>query len=95
MKDQTKEENQEINKNANIIMKMEGEEMEIGDVYLDGLEGACSDKILDHIPPQQVSLLEKVIIKPKNMKFLGITSESLKDLDGKKNGIKEKTWKAQ
>ena len=69
MKDQTKEENQEINKNANIIMKMEGEEMEIGDLYLDGIEGACSDKIPYHIPPQQVSFLEKEIIKAKNMKL--------------------------
>ena len=32
----------------------------------------------------------KEIIKKKTLKFLGIMSESLKDLDGKKKGKKEK-----
>ena len=64
--------------------------MEIGDLDLDGLEAACSKKIPDHIPSQQVSLLEKAIIKAKAMKFLEVAAKSIKDLDGKKKGKKEK-----
>ena len=50
----------------------------------------CAEKVPKDIPPQQVSLPEKTIIKEKTMKFLGIMSESLKDLDGKNKGKKEK-----
>ena len=34
-------------------------------------------------PPQQVSLLEKVIIQAKNANTLGVVTESLKVTDGK------------
>ena len=82
--DVTQETHQEIIKKILITTEIEREYMEIGDLDLDGLEASCSDKTPTHIPPQQVSLLEKEIIKENNMKFLGITSESLKDPDGKK-----------
>ena len=82
------EETQEINKNDNMVLETDGEEMEIGDLDLDGLEAACSKKIPDHIPSQQVSLLEKAIIKAKAMKFLEVAAKSIKDLDGKKKGKK-------
>ena len=36
------------------IPDQEGEEMEIGELDLEGLEAACSTKILDKIPLQQV-----------------------------------------
>ena len=64
--------------------------MELGDLDLEGLEVACYTKLPEHIPSQQVSLLEKEIIKMKTVNFLRITSESLKDPDGKKKGKKEK-----
>ena len=64
--------------------------MELGDLDLEGLEAVCSTKLPEHISPQQVSLLEKAILKTKTMKFLRIMSESLKDLDGKKKLKKEK-----
>ena len=82
MKIPTQEDTQGINKNDNMVCETTGEEMEIGDLDLEGLEVACSEKVLEQIPPQEVYLLEKDIIKEKTMKFLGITSESLKDLDG-------------
>ena len=78
-----------------MVTKTNGEEIEIGDLDLEGLEATCSEKVPRHIPPQQVSMLEKVIIKEKTMKFLGITSGYLKDLDGQKKGKKEKKRKAQ
>ena len=64
--------------------------MEIGDLDLDGLEAACSDKTPTQIPPQQVSLLEKALIQDKNLNSLGVVVESLKVKDGKKNKKKEK-----
>ena len=84
MKILTQEETQGTNKTDNMVPKTNGEEMEIGDLDLEGLEVACSKKVPEQISPQQVSMLEKVIIKEKTMKFLGITFESLKDPDGKK-----------
>ena len=63
--------------------------MEIGDMDLVGLEIACSKKVPEKVLPQQVTLLEKAIIKAKSMKFLGISAEPLKDPDGKKKGKKE------
>ena len=47
-------------------------DINIGDMDLDGLEVFFSNKIPAQIPPPQVSLLEKVIIQAKNMKFLGV-----------------------
>ena len=95
MKVPTQGENQEINKNVNIVTEIDGEEMEIGDIDLDGLEGECSKKIPEQIPPKQVLLLEKAIIKEKNINFLGIMFESLKDPDGEKEREKIKMRKAQ
>ena len=56
---------------------------------MEGLQMECFEKVPEKILPQQVKLLEKAIIKAKSMKFLGVSSESLKDPDGKKKGNKE------
>ena len=65
--------------------------MEIGDLDLDRLEVACSNKEPATIPPQQVSLLEKAIIQAKNANNLGVVTEALKVTDGKgKNSKKDK-----
>ena len=72
-----------------MVLETDGEEMEIGDIDLDGLEVACSEKVPEQIPFQQVTLLEKTIIQEKAMKFLGVAAESLKDPDGKKKGKKK------
>ena len=60
------------------------EDMEIGDMDLEGLEATFSHKIPTQSTPQQVSFLEKVIFQAKNMNSLGVVVESLKDTDGKK-----------
>ena len=60
------------------------EDIEIGDMDLEGLEAAWHDKIPTQSTPQQVSFLEKVIFQAKNMNSLGLVVESLKDTDGKK-----------
>ena len=67
------------------------EDMEIGDLDLDRLEAACSDKDPVKIPLQQVSLLEKAIIQAKNANNLGVVTKALKVTDGKgKNSKKDK-----
>ena len=71
-------------------MELVSKYMEIGDLDLDGLEAACSDKNPTYISPQQVSLLEKAIIQAKNSRSLGVVVESLKVIDGKKIQKKEK-----
>ena len=85
---QTQEEPQEIKESDNKTSEAEEEEMEIGYLDLVGLETACSEKVPKIILPQQVTLLEKVIIKAKSMKCIGVLAEPLKDPDGKKKGKK-------
>ena len=89
MKIQTQEEPQKIKESYNKTSEAKEEEMEIGDLDLVGMETSCSEKIPEKILPLQVKLLEKAIIKAKSMKFLGVSSESLKDSDGKNKGKKE------
>ena len=69
-------------------LEHKGVDMEIGYLDLEALKVVFYAKTPNHIPPQQVSLLEKAIIKTKTMKCLGIAPESLKDPDGKKKGRK-------
>ena len=71
-------------------MEVASEDMEIGDIELDRMEAACSDKDPALIPPEQVSLLEKSIIQAKNASSLGVVAESLKVTEGKKNMKKDK-----
>ena len=65
--------------------------MEIGDLDLDRLESACSNKNPTTIPPQQLSFLEKATIQAKNVNNLGVMTEALKVTDRKgKNSKKDK-----
>ena len=88
LKIQNQEEHYENKEDDSKISKVEEEEIEIGDLDLAGLEMACSEKVPKNIPPQQVTLLEKVIIKEKSMKFLGLSFESLRDPNDKNKGKK-------
>ena len=63
--------------------------MEIGDLDLVGIETTCSNMAPERIVPQQVTLLEKAIIKAKAMNSLGVSAESLKDQEWKKKEKKE------
>ena len=62
--------------------------MEIGDLDLVGIEATCSVVVTNKIIPQQITLLEKTIIKAKEMKSLGVSVESLKDPEGKRKAKK-------
>ena len=63
--------------------------MEMGEFDLVGIETACSDMAPERSVPQQVTLLEKAIIKAKVMNSLGVSTESLKDREGMKKEKKE------
>ena len=71
-------------------MEFVSEDMEIGDLDLDRLEVACSDKHPSQISPQQVFLLEKAIIQDKKSSSLRVVIESLKVTNGNKNQKKKK-----
>ena len=47
MKILTQEYTQGKNKNDNMVHETDGEEMEIGDIDLEGLEAACFQKVLE------------------------------------------------
>ena len=51
MKALTQEETKEINKKENTLIGNDGEEMELGDIDLEGLEATCFAKLPEHIPP--------------------------------------------
>ena len=47
MKIPTQKDTQGTNKNDNMVRESDGEEMEMGDLDLEGLEVACSEKVLE------------------------------------------------
>ena len=57
--------------------------MDIGDLDLEGIEKACSDKAHGYVPQEHVSLLKEAIIKAKFSNSLGIKLGSFKE---KKSG---------
>ena len=64
--------------------------MDIGDLDLEGIEKACSDKVKGYVPQEQVSLLKEAILKAKFSNSLGINSGSFKETkkSGEDNGKK-------
>ena len=82
------EENKKLKEDTSNTQRTRDEDMDLGGLDLVGLESACSDKAPERIIPQQITLLEKAIIKAKEMKSLGVLAESLKDPEWKKNAKK-------
>lgn len=72
------------------MQEEEGEDMEIGELDLDGIEKACKDSVEGYIPCQQVSLLREAIIKSKMIKYLGVMTKKRKYVDEKQNISGEK-----
>ena len=86
---QVQEENKTLKEDTSNTQRTGYEYMDLGGLDLVGLESAYSDKALERIVPQQITLLEKAIIKAKAMKSLGVSTKSLKDPEGKKKAKKE------
>ena len=57
----------------------ESEKMDIGDLDLEGIEKAYSDKVKGYVPQEQVSLLKEAILKDKFSNSLSINSSPFKE----------------
>lgn len=62
------------------------EEMEIGELDLDGIEKACDNLTEEYIPFEQIALLQEAIIKTKGSWGLGIAPEPMKGGENKRRG---------
>ena len=69
----------------------EVEDMDIGDLDLDGIERACEDAKKGYVPQERVILLKEVIIKEREINHLGINPGSHKDYKRKHEEIVRKS----
>ena len=67
-------------------MESVNEDMELGDLDLDGIEKACHSLTNGYIPFEQITLLQEAIIKTKGVRGLGVVSEPMKGKESKKSG---------
>ena len=58
------------------LMEDDQDDMDIGDLYLNGLEKEVQDLEQGFIPSQQVVLLKEAIIKTRKSKTLGVGIEN-------------------
>lgn len=56
----------------------EGEDIELGDLDLNGIEHACMDKEKGYVPAKQFKMLQEAIIRAISNKNLGIRETSSK-----------------
>ena len=56
----------------------EAEDMDIGDLDLEGIENACADLGKGYVPQEQVILLKEAILRARASNQLGISSGSHK-----------------
>ena len=70
----------------------EVEDMDLGELDLEGIEKACTEKDKGYVPQEQVILLKEAILKARTSNLLGIISGSHKETKkkeeelGRKNG---------
>ena len=62
------------------------EEMEIGELDLEGIEKACDNLQEEYIPLKQIALLQESLIKTKGARGLGIAPEPMKGGETKRRG---------
>ena len=64
------------------------EEMEIGELDLDGIEKACDNLTEEYIPFEKIALLQEAIIKAKGSRGLGIAPKPMKGGENKRRGTR-------
>ena len=64
--------------------EMAVEDMELGELDLEGIEKAYNNPKTGYIPFSQIALLKEVIIKTKGVRGLGVVSESMKGGEGRR-----------
>ena len=69
----------------------EAEDMDLGELDLEGIEKACTKKYKGYVLQQQVSLLKGAIFKSRASNLLGISSGSHKETKKKAEEQRRKT----
>ena len=67
-------------------IEVDVEDMELGEIDLDGIEKACANPKTGYISFSQIALLKEALIKSKGVRGLGVVSDSMKGGEGKRRG---------
>lgn len=62
------------------------EEMEIGELDLDGIEKDCDNLLEEYIPFEEIALLKEALIKTKGARGLRIAPKPMKGGEAKRRG---------
>jgi hypothetical protein len=62
------------------------EDMELGELDLDGIEKSCDNPTSGYIPFEKIALLKEAIIKTKRVRGLGVVSNPMKGGEGRRRG---------
>ena len=67
-------------------LDIENEEMDLGELDLDGIEKSYDNLSEGYIPVEQITLLQEAIVKMKGVRGLGVVYKPMKGNEGKKRG---------
>ena len=71
------------------------EDMELGELDMDGIGKACDNLSTGYIPFEQIALLQEAIIKTKGARGLGVVSKPMKGGEGRKRGRRPNAQRIQ
>ena len=71
------------------------EDMELGELDLEGIEKACDNLNTGYIPFNQLVLFKEALIKSKGSQGLGVLSDSMKGGEGKCRGRRMNSQRIQ
>lgn len=71
------------------------EDMELGELDLEGIEKACDNLKDSYIPFQQLVLFKEALIKSKGARGLGVVSDPMKGGEGKRRGQRTNAQRIQ
>ena len=71
------------------------EDMELGELDLEGIEKACDDPKDGYIPFNHIILLQEALIKTKGARGLGVVTESMKGGENKRRGRRSNMQRVQ
>ena len=70
-------------------------DMELGELYLEGIEKACDNPKTEYIPFRKIDLLKEALIKSKGAHSLGVVSKSMNGDEGKHKGRRSNSQRIQ
>ena len=74
---------------------MDVEDMDLGELDLEGIEKAYDNPKTWYIPFNQITLLKEALIKNKGVRGLGVVSDSMKGGEGKRRGRRSNSQRIQ